>query len=151
MQRLQRFATLLVIALFGVAAQPVSADPLLDQGLKKMAQEIKSFLSEEGLPTKIMVGDFSAPPRLKASGGVEISRAIAAQLTSVGIEVSEEAEQQLMGKFTLKEKKQHPQDNFESLALEIVATVLDGDDEELAELPMSVFRFCCFADCRADG
>lgn len=139
MQRIQRFATLVVIALFGVAAQPVSADPLLDQGLKKMAQEIKSILSEEGLPARIMVGDFSAPPRLKASGGVEISRAIATQFTAAGIDVSEEAEQQLMGKFTLKEMKQHPQDTFESLALKIVATVLDRDDEELRELSINVF------------
>ncbi len=115
------------------------ADPLLDQGLKKMAEEIKGFLQDEKLPLKIVVGDFTAPPRLKASGGVEISRAIAEQLKNTGIDVSDDAKQQLMGNFKLKEKKQHPQDSFESLALEIEAIILDGEDEELAELPISVF------------
>jgi len=103
------------------------------------ADEIKSFLQDEDLPLKIVVGDFTAPPRLKASGGVEISRAIATQLQSVGIVVADDAGQQLMGKFKLAEKKQHPQDSFESLAFEIEATLLDGNDDELAELPISVF------------
>jgi hypothetical protein len=44
-----------------------------------------------------------------------------------------------MGKFKLVEKRQHSQDEFDSLALEILALVLDGDGNELAELPISVF------------
>lgn len=115
------------------------ADPLLDQGLRKMAEEIKSFLQEERLPLEIIVGDFTATPRLKTSGGVEISRAITTQLAAVGTRVSDDANQQLMGKFTLTEKKQHSQDDFESVAMEIQAIILDGEDKELAELPITVF------------
>ncbi|MEZ6092537.1 MAG: hypothetical protein R3C05_31920 [Pirellulaceae bacterium] len=117
----------------------VHADPLLDQGLEKMAIEIKSFLDDERLPKQMIVGDFSGAPRLKASGGVEISRAIAQQLEKVGIVVSDDADLQLMGSFKLKEAKAQPHDDFESLALEIEATILDGEDEELAEVPISVF------------
>lgn len=115
------------------------ADELLEQGLNKMAVEINKFLAEENLPAKIVVGDFKGVPELKASGGVEISRQIAAQLQKAGIEVADKAGLQLKGEFKLAEKKQLADDNFESLALEISATVLDGNGEELAELPISVF------------
>ncbi|TWU05860.1 hypothetical protein Pla52n_15750 [Stieleria varia] len=115
------------------------ADPLLDQGLKKMATEIGQFLDEEGLPKHMIVGDFTGTPKLKASGGIEISRAIVEQLEAAGIKVSDDGPLQLMGKFKLKEAKQHLQDDFESLALEIEALILDSEDEELAELPISVF------------
>lgn len=115
------------------------ADELLDQGLKKMAEEIKAFLQGEGLPLKIVVGDFTAPPRLKASGGVELSRAIAGQLEAAGISVSDDAAQQLMGKFKLSTKKQHAADDFESVAMDVEATVLDANDQELSVLSISVF------------
>ena len=105
-----------------LAATITHADPLLDQGLAKMADEIKKFIQEEKRPASIIVGDFSGLPKLKASGGVEISRSIAEQLEKAGIKVSDDAQLQLMGKFKLAEKKQHPQDQFESLSLEIEAT-----------------------------
>ena len=122
-----------------LAATITHADPLLDQGLAKMADEIKKFIQEEKRPASIIVGDFSGLPKLKASGGVEISRSIAEQLEKAGIKVSDDAQLQLMGKFKLAEKKQYPQDQFESLSLEIEATILDGDGNELAELPINVF------------
>jgi len=130
----------LIVALAYCGQSSLShADELLDQGLKKMAEEIKGFLQDEGRPLAIVVGDFTAPPRLKASGGVELSRSIAVQLQAVGISVSNSAAQQLMGKFKLSTKKQHTSDDFESLAMEIEATVLDANDQELVNLPISVF------------
>jgi hypothetical protein len=114
-------------------------DDLLDQGLAKMAKEIKSILEEEMLPTKVIVGDFSGVPKLKASGGVEISRSIKKQLEASGVTVSDDANTQIMGKFNLIEKRQHPQDEFDSLALEILAQVLDGDGNELTVRQITVF------------
>ena len=104
-----------------------------------MANEIKSFLADEKLPSKVIVGDFTGVPKLKASGGVEISRSIKMQLEGAGLTVSDDANTQVMGQFKLVEKRQHPQDEFDSLALEILARVLDGDGNELAELPIRVF------------
>lgn len=126
------------LCVFGSACS-ARADELLDQGLSKMAAEIKSFLAEEKLPSKVIVGDFTGVPKLKASGGVEISRSIKMQLEAAGLTVSEDADTQVMGQFKLVEKRQHPQDEFDSLALEILARVLDGDGNELAELPIRVF------------
>lgn len=116
-----------------------SADELLDQGLAKMAAEIRKFIDEEKLPREMIVGDFSGAPRLKASGGVEIGRCITEQLEKSGIRVHDEAHLQLLGKFKLSDKKQFPEDEFNSLALEIEAMILDSSDDELVELPISVF------------
>lgn len=127
-----------VLCLLGSLRQ-AQGDELLDQGLAKMAKEIQAFLAEEKLPSKVIVGDFTGVPKLKASGGVEISRSIKIQLEAAGVTVKDDADTQIMGKFKLVEKRQHPQDEFDSLALEILATVLDGDGNELAELPISVF------------
>ena len=129
---------LLSAVVLGSAPQAL-ADELLDQGLAKMAEEIRKFIDEEKLPREMIVGDFSGAPRLKASGGVEIGRSIAAQLEKAGIRVHDQAALQLLGKFKLSDKKQFPEDEFESLALEIDATVLDSSDAELVELPISVF------------
>ena len=129
--------TICVLCLLSITS--ARADELLDQGLERMAVEIKKFLQEERLPTSMIVGDFSGSPRLKSSGGVEISRSIARALEAQGISIKDDADLQLMGKFKLKEKRQFPEDDFTSLALEIEATILDGDDEELVDLPISVF------------
>jgi hypothetical protein len=128
-----------VVLSFLGSLRSAHGDELLDQGLAMMAKEIKSFLAEEKLPSKVIVGDFSGVPKLKASGGVEISRSIKTQLEAAGLSVNDDADTQIMGKFKLVEKRQHPQDKFDSLALEILALVLDGDGNELAELPISVF------------
>ena len=139
MKTTQAVPMLLAILFSGALAPAAKADPLLDQGLRKMAVEIGKYLTEEGHPKAMIVGNFVGSPRLGSSGGVEISRSIAEQLESAGVSVREDAELQLMGKFKLKERKQHPQDDFESLALEIEAVILDGNDDELVELPITVF------------
>ena len=131
--------TVVVVLSFLGSLRSAHGDELLDQGLATMAKEIKTFLEEEKLPSKVIVGDFSGVPKLKASGGVEISRSIKSQLEAAGITVNDDADTQIMGKFKLVEKRQHPQDEFDSLALEILALVLDGNGNELAELPISVF------------
>jgi hypothetical protein len=128
-----------VVLCFLGSLRSAHGDELLDQGLAMMAKEIKSFLAEEKLPTKVIVGDFSGVPKLKASGGVEISRSIKSQLEAAGLTVDDDADTQIMGKFKLVEKRQHPQDEFDSLGLEILAQIFDGNGDPLAELPISVF------------
>ncbi len=135
------FMLFLVVVVLSFLGSPRGAhgDELLDQGLAKMANAIKSFLEEEKLPTKVIVGDFSGVPKLKASGGVEISRSIKKQLEAAGVSVAEDADTQVMGRFKLVEKRQHPQDQFDSLGLEILAQISDGNGDPLVELPISVF------------
>jgi hypothetical protein len=128
-----------VVLSFLGSLRSAHGDELLDQGLAKMAEAIKSFLKEEKLPSKVIVGDFSGVPKLKASGGVEISRSIKSQLEAAGLTVDDDADTQIMGKFKLVEKRQHPQDEFDSLGLEILAQIFDGNGDPLAELPISVF------------
>ena len=128
---------LLILALFG--GRPLFADRLLDQGMRKMAVEIKKYLDAEGLPKSMIVGDFSGAPRLKASGGVELSRSIAEHLEAAGLRVSDDGELQLLGNFKLTEKRQFPGEAFDSLALEIEATILDGSDDELVTLEFAIF------------
>lgn len=135
----QKVLSLVAALCFLGAACSSRADELLDQGLAKMAKEIKTFLSEEKLPLEVVVGDFSGVPKLKSSGGVEISRSIKLQLEMAGLTVRDDANTQIMGRFKVIEKPQHPDDEFDSLALEIVAQILDGDGNELAELPIRVF------------
>jgi hypothetical protein len=104
-----------------------------------MAKEIANFLDEERLSKAVIVGDFSGSPRLRSSGGIEIRRAITEQLEAAGITVSETADLQLMGNFKRKEAKAFPTDEFDSVALEIDVIILDGNDDELVELPITVF------------
>ena len=108
--------TVVVVLSFLGSLRSAHGDELLDQGLATMAKEIKTFLEEENLPSKVIVGDFSGVPKLKASGGVEISRSIKSQLEAAGITVNDDADTQIMGKFKLVEKRQHPQDEFDSLS-----------------------------------
>ena len=115
------------------------ADPILDNGMARMAKKVSEFLEAENLPQELIVGDFTAPPRLRASGGVEISRSIMSHLKKEGVKVHEDAEYQLLGKFFLRQEKELPEDDFESTCLEIEATLLDGNDEEIAFLPLKVF------------
>ena len=94
-------------------------DPLLDEGLSRMASEIGKFLDEEKRPRVVIVGDFSGIPSLKASGGVELSRQLTAKLAIAKIDVSDDAETQIMGSFKTVNTKQHASDDFESLALDV--------------------------------
>jgi hypothetical protein len=132
------FPVVVILSFLG-SLRSAHGDELLDQGLAKMANAIKSFLEEEKLPTKVIVGDFSGVPKLKASGGVEISRSIQKQLEAAGVSVADDADTQVMGRFKLVEKRQHPQDQFDSLGLEIIAQISDGNGDPLVELPISVF------------
>ncbi|MCA9228524.1 MAG: hypothetical protein KDA47_23065, partial [Planctomycetales bacterium] len=52
---------------------------------------------------------------------------------------SDDAPLQLMGKFKLVEKRQFAGEAFDSLALEIEATILDDNDDELVVLEFDVF------------
>ncbi|MFM8324311.1 MAG: hypothetical protein ACKN9U_05590, partial [Pirellulaceae bacterium] len=126
-------------AWFLIVATSVQADQALDEGLGRLANEIKKILEAEKRPNKVIVGDFSGVPLLKSSGGVEVSRSMKAQLESLGIKISDDAETQVMGKFRLVDQKQHAGDQFDSLALKIEAQILDGNGEVITTVSMDVF------------
>jgi len=127
-------AMLLTVNIFSA-----SADQHLDQGLRDMAKKIHDFLEDEDYSKELVVGDFSGAPKLRASGGVEISRAIVEALRAENIKVHDDARYQLEGKFRVGESRQWAGDRHESLELKIEAAVLDENGEELAILPIRVF------------
>lgn len=141
MKATRRPAEVFAAVLFAAAltSLPCSADQILDRGMARMAEKLSAFLEAENLPQELIVGDFTAPPRLRASGGVEISRSMMQHLEAEGVKVHDDAEYQLLGKFFLRREKELPEDDFESTCLEIEATLLDGNDEEIAFLPLKVF------------
>jgi hypothetical protein len=134
--------TLAAVVLLGLIRTVKAGDPqdgLMDRALAMMAKEIKSFLAEQKLPSKVIVGDFSGDPKLKASGGVEIRRLLLKHLEAAGVGVADDAETKVMGKFKLAEKRQHPLDESDSLALEVRHILRDRDGNELVELVINVF------------
>lgn len=117
-------------------ATPCRADADLDKGINKLAANISQFLKRER-QTAVIVGDFIAPPKLKASGGPGISQLLAEQFKKLGIQVNDQAAFQVMGKFELKAEK----DDLGSdvTALKIKADVLGRDDEVVQSFAISVF------------
>ena len=69
-----------------IATASVRADAFLDDGLNRLAREVAVVLEKEG-GNSINVGDFIAPPRLRASGGAGLKLQIAEALKSHEIQV----------------------------------------------------------------
>ena len=134
-----RCNALVVFIAFALIQQTALGDHVLDTGLRKMAKKIYEFMDSEGYSKEMIVGDFSAPPRLKASGGVELSRAITEALRAEGIRIHDDARYQIYGKFRIDISREWAEDSYESLGLEIKTTILDDQDEELAILPIKVY------------
>ncbi|MEL6895115.1 MAG: hypothetical protein AAFP90_03345 [Planctomycetota bacterium] len=122
-----------------LCACSADADPTLDRGLRNMAAKIAQLMENEGMEKRIVVGDFIGSPRMRASGGIEISRAISNALKNVGITPDEDANAQLLGKFKRVVRRANPDDSFDSNGLFIEATLLDVDDEEIAIAEVTVF------------
>lgn len=98
----------------------------IEQAMTKVANSIKSGLEEESLGLEITIGEFIGPPSLKASGGKEIARVLADQLKAIGVEVKDDAAQQLTGSYKLVQTFEKLGDTFKSVGLEIEVKVLSG-------------------------
>ncbi len=137
-----RTGTLLVLMLgiaTGTARADDSAEGALREGLGRLAEKVAKFIEDAGGEKAVVVGDFIAPPRLKASGGKGISQVLEAALKKVNIAVKDKAPFQILGQFTVRDEKQNPGDDFESVSLRLSATLLDRNDEELQKFAISIF------------
>ena len=128
-------SAILLLALLPTLAQ---ADAALEEGLDRLAAKVAAFAKEEG-HSSIIVGDFTAPPRLKASSGAGLSHMLSTSLKKAGLEVSDKAGLPLVGDFTTKEEKAFNDAAFDSVVLRIKAKVLDKNDEELRSFPINIF------------
>jgi hypothetical protein len=114
----------------------VQAESALDEGVQKLCAKITEFMREENQKS-IMVGDFIAPPKLKASGGPGISQMISTAFQKQDVTLGEGGFQ-LLGRFELKNEEAHD-DGFASVVLRIRAEVLDKNDDPLKAFSISVF------------
>lgn len=116
---------------------PVEENTVLEMGVGRIAMQVKSCLIQENLPLEIIVGDFAANPRLKVTTGAEIKRVLVKLLEQAGVSVSDDASQQLIGRFRV-ESRQFPDDDFAQLCLFIDTDLLDENGASLANFRISV-------------
>jgi hypothetical protein len=133
----QTLIALAAVALLTAAPVAARADAALDEGVEKLCVKITEFLKEKN-QSKLNVGDFIAPPKLKSSSGPGISQMLATAFQKQGITIAEGG-MQLMGTFDLRDEKDAPDADFESVVLRIRAQVLDNDDEVQKVFSISVF------------
>ncbi len=114
-------------------------EAVVAQSMNRVAKAVLGFLDDEGLPHKMILGDISSLPKLKASGGTEIRRVLVIALEEAGIEMDDDAPTQLMGRFNLVEGRAHPDDDFDSLGMEVDLQILDDNGSTLAEPEIRVW------------
>jgi hypothetical protein len=133
-----RRVVLALIASCGMlaAAPSLRAETAMEEGVQKLCAKITEFMQDENQKS-IMVGDFIAPPKLKASGGPGISQMISTAFQKQGVTLGEGGFQ-LLGRFELR-NEEAPQDGFQSVVLRIRAEVLDKNDDALKAFSISVF------------
>ncbi|HBE70818.1 MAG TPA: hypothetical protein DDW52_21950, partial [Planctomycetaceae bacterium] len=123
--------------------------------MKDVAAKVKKFLQSERRELHVKLGVFEGFDLLKASGGIEITRALAEEMQAAGIRVSDGAPHLVEGANNRRIKiegeptkkvqgfrvkpSSFKDERFQSLALEINTTVFDEFGEELAILPVQVF------------
>ena len=126
---------LLVLAFIPSLAK---ADAALEEGIDRLAAKVAAYAKGEG-HSSIIVGDFTAPPLLKASSGAGLSHLLATSLKKAGLDVSDKATLQLVGDFKTQKEKDFKDAAFDSVVLRITGKVLDTNGEELKSFPISIF------------
>jgi len=123
----------------GIGQARAEEDRALDDGLQRLAKEVAGVISREGGEKAVVVGDFIGAPRLRAAGGSGISQLLSAALKAESVAVRDTAPYQLHGTFKAADGRAAKADAFDSVALRIEATVLDGRDRELEKLAINIF------------
>ena len=115
------------------------SDAVITQGMNRVAKAVHGFLGDESLPQEIALGQIAGLPNMKSSGGAEVRRTLHAALEKHGVTVSDDAGTQIMGKYRLIEERQHPNDDFDSLGLEVSLQIMDENGNSLAEPEIKVW------------
>jgi len=87
--------------------------------------------------TAIIVGDFTAPPRLKASGGTGVRQLVIKAMKAEKIDVRDDAQFQMVGSFANSEEESR----FDGeIGVQVKAQLLDENDREV--VPATMLRSC---------
>ena len=109
-----------------------NTESTLAVSMERIAEKVDEILTRMKRAKIVLVGDFTCPPKLKSSGGIEIGRQLGLALQKKGIQLSEQgAYTQIYGRFKVVKRRQHGDDDFESHALDVELEFLDEDDNEL--------------------
>ncbi len=126
-----------------LAAGPLRAEDLaLKDGLARLAKKVVEVIRQEGGggdSMAVVMGDFVGAPRLKAAGGAGLAVLLTAALEAEKVAVADRAPFQIQGTFKTVEDRAARADRFDSVALRIEATMLDGKDNELSKFSINVF------------
>lgn len=120
-------------------AAPDTGLATLEEGADKMAEAVASFLTKEGYPAQIAVGDWVGAPHLVASGGRGITEMLAAALKKHKCEVRADAQLSVLGKFTTIDAKAIEDADHNSVALRLLGEVQDRNLETLHKFNINVF------------
>lgn len=128
------FTTLLFI----MPGLSVHADEILQRGCMQLVDKVEEFIEKRQGRREIVVGNFSAPPRLRTPGGLAISREVSRAFEQKRFKIHVDAPFQLRGEFAVAAEKAHPNDQFDTASIKVTATLLDGRDEKLANFSIYV-------------
>lgn len=143
MNRPLRVGLLPMLVSLVLAAGPGRAEDLaLKDGLTRLAKKVVEVIRQEGGggdSMAVVMGDFVGAPRLKAAGGAGLAVLLTAALEAESVAVADRAPFQIQGTFKTVENRAAEGDRFDSVALRIEATMLDGKDNELSRFSINVF------------
>lgn len=133
---------LLVFSLFANNAPAQQPQPTpdigfarLEEAARRIAAHVSKHLQEDNIDS-LNVGDFTAPPRLKTSGGAGVRQLIIKAIQAEKISISDNAPRQLTGAF----KESEPDDQFAGeIGLRVTCALLDARDSELDKFTIRIF------------
>lgn len=107
----------------------------LEEAAKRIASHVAEVMREQK-QTAIVVGDFTAPPRLKASGGTGVRQLVINAMKAEKIDVRDDAQFQMVGSFANTEEEKR----FDGeIGLQVKAQLLDENDREVDKFNITVF------------
>jgi hypothetical protein len=107
----------------------------LEEAAKRIAVHVAEVLREQK-ETAIIVGDFTAPPRLKASGGAGVRQLVIKAMIAEKIDVRDDARLQMVGSFANTEEENRADGE---IGLQVKAQLLDENDREVDKFNIKVF------------
>jgi len=107
----------------------------LDEAAKRIASHVAEVMRDQK-QTAIIVGDFTAPPRLKASGGTGVRQLVIKTMKAEKIDVRDDAQFQMVGSFANSEEESR----FDGeIGVQVKAQLLDENDREVDKFNITVF------------
>ncbi len=107
----------------------------LEEAAKRIASHVAEVMRDQK-QTAIIVGDFTAPPRLKASGGTGVRQLLIKAMKAEKIDVRDDAQFQMVGSFANSDKDAR----FDGeIGVQVKAQLLDENDREVDKFNITVF------------